>query len=154
MDDSIVLRDVEEVDKNTWLKLWEGYLVTQNAVGLKTEITERTWSRLTDPAMKDMGCLVAVDASDNIPVAFATYVISCNTWSLNPGMYLEDLYVDDNARNRGIGTGLIRRLEEICKERGYSRLFWYTEADNVGAQSVYNKIAKCTGQLIYKMSFT
>ena len=153
-DEGFQLRTLEEGDKSEWLRLWQGYLVTQKAEGLAHEITERTWERLISTETKDMGCVVAVIAGENAPIAFATYVVSCNTWSLNPGMYLEDLYVGERARRRGVATALIRRLEEMCKEKKYSRLFWYTEGDNETAQRVYNRITKSTGQLIYKISFT
>ncbi len=67
-------------------------------------------------------CLLA--EADGVPVAYAIYFRSYSTWLAVPGIYLEDLYVKPEYRQKGIGTALLARLAHQCKENGYGRLEW------------------------------
>lgn len=149
-----LVRGILVEDKPRWLSLWAGYLASLDASGLDKRITENTWKRLITPEQQDMHCLVAVRKADNLVVGFSTYVITLNTWSINPGMYLEDLFVDSCVRKKGVGSLLINSLKQMCKEKQYSRLFWLTGGDNYNAQSLYNKLAKETKEKMYKIVFT
>jgi len=53
--------------------------------------------------------------------------------------YLEDLFVDPEARGRGIADALIEICAERCRERGMPALQWLTAPDNHRAQKVYNR---------------
>jgi GNAT superfamily N-acetyltransferase len=53
--------------------------------------------------------------------------------------YLEDLFVDPNARGRGIADALIEICAERCRELGMPALQWATAPDNHRAQQVYNR---------------
>lgn len=55
------------------------------------------------------------------------------TWLLN------DLYVDANARGQGIAAALLRQAKEFGMETSARWLLLQTGADNVTAQSVYEK---------------
>jgi GNAT superfamily N-acetyltransferase len=53
--------------------------------------------------------------------------------------YLEDLFVDPEARGRGIADGLIEVCAERCRELGMPAMAWQTAPDNHRAQQVYNR---------------
>jgi GNAT superfamily N-acetyltransferase len=53
--------------------------------------------------------------------------------------YLEDLFVDPEARGRGIADALIEICAERCRELGMSAMEWLTAPDNYRAQKVYNR---------------
>lgn len=59
---------------------------------------------------------------DGEPAGFALFFPSFSTWLGRPGLFLEDLYVRDWARGRGVGRALLARLARIAVERGYPRL--------------------------------
>ncbi|HEV2301408.1 MAG TPA: GNAT family N-acetyltransferase [Stellaceae bacterium] len=59
---------------------------------------------------------------DGEPVGFALFYPVFSTWLGRPGMFLEDLYVREVARRRGVGRALLARLAAIAVERGYGRL--------------------------------
>ena len=40
-----------------------------------------------------------------------------STWTGRPGIYLEDLFVDESKRGAGIGKALFRALGEVAKEK-------------------------------------
>jgi GNAT superfamily N-acetyltransferase len=59
---------------------------------------------------------------DAKPCGFSLFFTSYSTWEGRPGLYLEDIFVEDRARRRGVGRGLIADLAAIALERGYRRL--------------------------------
>src|SRR3954454_6292579 len=53
--------------------------------------------------------------------------------------YLEDLFVDPEARGRGIADALIEVCAERCRELGMPAMEWLTATHNYRAQKVYNR---------------
>jgi ribosomal protein S18 acetylase RimI-like enzyme len=53
--------------------------------------------------------------------------------------YLEDLFVDPEARGRGIADALIEVCARRCRELGMPAMQWQTAPDNVRAQQVYDR---------------
>jgi GNAT superfamily N-acetyltransferase len=56
------------------------------------------------------------------PAGTALFHTRFSTWLGRPGLYLEDLYVTDAARGRGVGRRLMARLAAIAIERGWGRI--------------------------------
>jgi GNAT superfamily N-acetyltransferase len=53
--------------------------------------------------------------------------------------YLEDLYVLEDSRGRGIADGLIGVCAERCRELAMPAMLWLTQPHNHRAQSVYDR---------------
>jgi GNAT superfamily N-acetyltransferase len=51
---------------------------------------------------------------------------------------LNDLYVEENARGRGIGRALIEATADVARRRGALHVEWATEPDNLTAQRLYD----------------
>jgi GNAT superfamily N-acetyltransferase len=58
------------------------------------------------------------------PVGFALFFHNYSTFLAQPGIYLEDLYVEPEARGRGYGKALLARLAALAKERNCGRVEW------------------------------
>lgn len=82
-------------------------------------------------------CLLA--EYDAHPVGFALFFRNYSTWRGRPGLYLEDLFVLEEYRGRGIAGALMRRLREIVVERGWGRMEWAVLNWNTPAQSFYRE---------------
>jgi GNAT superfamily N-acetyltransferase len=65
------------------------------------------------------GILAFLDAE---PAGLALFHLRFSTWLGRPGMYLEDLYVTEPVRGRGVGRRLMARLAAIAVERGWGRI--------------------------------
>ncbi|MCL1914454.1 MAG: GNAT family N-acetyltransferase [Eubacteriaceae bacterium] len=61
---------------------------------------------------------------DGIEVAFALYFTNFSTFLGKSGLYLEDLYVLEEHRSKGVGTAMLKKLASIAVERGYGRFEW------------------------------
>ena len=55
---------------------------------------------------------------------FALWFLNFSTWTGRHGIYLEDLFVDEERRGQGYGKALLIELARLCVERGYQRLEW------------------------------
>jgi GNAT superfamily N-acetyltransferase len=59
---------------------------------------------------------------DGEPAGCALFHARFSTWLGRPGLYLEDLYVTEEARGQGVGKRLMARLAAIAIERGWGRI--------------------------------
>ena len=57
-------------------------------------------------------------------IAFALFFTNFSTFLAQPGLYLEDLYVQPEHRGQHIGKALLTRLAALAVERGCGRFEW------------------------------
>ena len=67
---------------------------------------------------------VLVGEIDGTPSGFALFFQTFSTFEGKPGIWLEDLFVDPDARGSGLGRALLSRLAGLVIERGGARLEW------------------------------
>src|SRR5579863_1347605 len=80
-------------------------------------------------------CLIA--ELDGKPAGFALYFYNYSTWKGQPGIYLEDLFVEPELRGLGIGKALLERVAVVAVEKGCSRLQWQVLDWNTPAIDFY-----------------
>ncbi|MXY86501.1 MAG: GNAT family N-acetyltransferase [Chloroflexi bacterium] len=56
------------------------------------------------------------------PLGMALFFPHYSTWTGTPALYLEDLFVKEEARGTGAGFALMRALAVVASERGWKRL--------------------------------
>jgi GNAT superfamily N-acetyltransferase len=61
---------------------------------------------------------------DNKPVGFAMWFYTYSTFLGRHGIWLEDLFVNPEARGQGVGTAMLRRLARRCLEESLGRFEW------------------------------
>jgi GNAT superfamily N-acetyltransferase len=72
-------------------------------------------------------------------------------WSMLKGArigYLEDLYVLEDVRGRGIADALIAVCADRCRELGMPAMQWLTQPHNSRAQAVYDRTTAGTETLL------
>ena len=67
---------------------------------------------------------VVIADYDNKPAGFALFFHNYSTFLGRPGIYLEDLYVPEEMRGKGIGKVLLAHLAQLAVERKCGRLEW------------------------------
>jgi len=83
-------------------------------------------------------CIVAEHAG--AVVGFALFFHNFSTFLCRPGLYLEDLYVQPQARGTGLGKALLVRLAQIALERGCGRFEWCVLDWNMSARAFYESM--------------
>ena len=83
---------------------------------------------------------VLLACDENQILGFALYFRTFSTFLGRQGIYLEDLFVREFARGRGIGESLLRRIARITLEIGGGRLEWAVLDWNKTAISFYKKM--------------
>ena len=78
---------------------------------------------------------------------------ACLYWhftSLVPAetVLMNDLYVDERARGRGLGRALIEASAAVARQRGAHRLEWVTQPDNRTAQRLYDSTGAARSEWI------
>ena len=58
------------------------------------------------------------------PAGFALFFHNFSTWLGKPGLYLEDLFVPESMRGKGIGKALLLHLAGITRKRDCGRMEW------------------------------
>jgi len=77
---------------------------------------------------------------DGEVVAFALFFTNFSTFLAQPGLYLEDLYVQPAHRGRGIGQALLQRLGALAVQRGCGRFEWSVLDWNANAIRFYERM--------------
>ena len=73
-------------------------------------------------------------------VAFALFFTNFSTFLGQPGLYLEDLYVQPSHRGSGLGKALLQHLGGLAVERGCGRFEWCVLDWNENAIRFYEKM--------------
>lgn len=144
---TLLIRDAAPADETAWRGLWAGYLAFYK-VDLDPAVTSRTWARLMDPAAPLSGRLAF--EGDRL-LGFALHHHHCSTWVMGDDCYLEDLFVTDAARGKGVGRALIDDLIALSKTRGWHRLYWHTDESNARARALYDSYAPYDGHVRYRL---
>ncbi|TME91959.1 MAG: GNAT family N-acetyltransferase [Chloroflexi bacterium] len=77
---------------------------------------------------------------DGKAVGFALFFHNYSTFLARPGLYLEDLYVLESHRGKGIGKALLAHLAKMAVERGCGRMEWAVLDWNVEAIGFYERL--------------
>lgn len=72
--------------------------------------------------------------------AMALWFLSFSTWDGVAGIYLEDLFVRNRFRRRGLARALLAELAAECVDGGYTRLSWAVLNWNSKAIALYDGV--------------
>tara|TARA_B100000614_G_C14400575_1_gene433540 strand:+ start:184 stop:615 length:432 start_codon:yes stop_codon:yes gene_type:complete len=142
-----MIRNIEIKDKEQWKKLYHGYADFYQ-VTISEQILETIWDWLHD-TNHDLNALVY--EIDNSIVALAHYRRMPSPLRGKYIGFLDDLYVDPQFRGKKIGEKIIKKLNDISKERNWGLIRWITRNDNHNAKSLYDKVAKKSTWEVYEL---
>ena len=81
---------------------------------------------------------VARDENNNI-VGYVTMFYAYYTW-VGKSLYMDDLYVCERYRGKGLGTALINKVISAAKDENCSRLRWQVSSWNEPAIAFYKSL--------------
>jgi GNAT superfamily N-acetyltransferase len=74
------------------------------------------------------------------PVGFALYSYTFSSFRGLPGIYVEDLFVEQTYRGGGVGKALLVHIAKLARERGCARLEWSVLNWNERAMEFYQDL--------------
>ncbi|OAX42614.1 acyl-CoA N-acyltransferase [Rhizopogon vinicolor AM-OR11-026] len=80
-----------------------------------------------------------------IALGMALYFFNFSTWTGKPGLFLEDLFVSPDARNKGVGKALFAELGKVAQEKKCARLDWSVLKWNTPSIAFYEKALEAKG---------
>ena len=83
---------------------------------------------------------VAIGYCEGKPVGFVLFFHNYSTFLGRPGLYIEDLFVDEAHRRRGFGRALLLYVAQLANERRCGRLEWAVLDWNEPAVNFYRKL--------------
>ena len=127
------IREIEKKDFEELIKLFQEFAHF-----------EKLPDKMTN-SVKQMQCeaefingYVVLDNGNRI-VGYVTYFYAYYTW-IGKSMYMDDLYVKQEYRGKGIGSILIKKVIEKAKIDGCQKLRWQVSEWNKPAIEFYKKL--------------
>ena len=74
-----------------------------------------------------------------VAVGYATWFLTYSTFLARPTMYLEDLFVREDARASGAGSALFEHVRTLGAHRGCGRMEWQVLDWNMLAREFYQR---------------
>jgi GNAT superfamily N-acetyltransferase len=145
MTDTVV-RPLANADAARWRELFTAYGVFYETE-FSDDVLDRVWAQLLADGSGIDGLVAERDGQ---PVGIAHYRSHPDTFSGGRDWFLDDLFVDPEARGAGAGRALIEAIAERSAGTGGS-LRWITADDNHTAQALYEKVATRTRWVMYEV---
>lgn len=143
---TITVRPIDAEDKARWQELWHGYLTFYEAP-IDDANTAALWDRLM--TADDPNCLVACTGDGTI-IGIVQYLFHGTTWTVRDKCYLQDLFVDPEARIGGAGRALIEAVYEKAADANASEVYWMTQQFNSVGRVLYDRVGELTPFIKYR----
>ena len=103
---------------------------------------------------KKIRLFVALDGKN--PVGYALYFFTYSSFVAKPSLYLEDLFVLEEFRKRGVGFSLFRRCVDEAIARGCGRMEWSVLSWNQKAMDFYERLGakRLSDWYVYRLDET
>lgn len=148
INEKIKIVPLEQISQSQWLPLWQAYQEFYKTK-LNEELNNFTWQRLTNPGFNQMYGFAAMLGQQVVGIVHVVEHDSC--WTLRPYAYLQDLFTGKEYRGQGVARGLIEHIYQVAQQRNCERVYWLTQESNHQAQVLYNKVARKTEFIQYRM---
>lgn len=102
-----------------------------------TERNRRFFTRFLNPS--EEGLLLGAWV-DGTLVGFATLYWFFSSTKATDTVLMNDLFVKEGIRGKGIGRALIQSALDEARRRGAAHLEWFTAPDNATAQRLYDSV--------------
>ncbi len=91
-------------------------------------------------ALSEGHCHVLIAEWEGEPCGLALYFFNFSTFLGRRGVYLEDLFVREQHRGKGVGKALLARLARIAKDNDWGRLEWWVLDWNAPSIAFYRSL--------------
>ncbi|WP_449041832.1 N-acetyltransferase family protein [Paracoccus sp. (in: a-proteobacteria)] len=142
----IEIRPLRPEDAAEWRRLWTGYLEFYKTT-VPEEVYATTFSRLLGDDPQDFNGFLALVGGR--PMGLVHFLFHRHCWKIENVCYLQDLYVDPQARGTGLGRKLIEAVYAAADANGTPAVYWLTQDFNTTGRRLYDRIAQVTPFIRY-----
>ena len=115
-----MIRGARPEDAAAIIRLVRGLAAYENEPPASVKITEADIHRDGFGDARRFECLMA--ELNGVSVGFALFFYNYSTWEGRAGLYIEDLFVEEQARGHGLGRGLMAAVAKLAMERNCGRV--------------------------------
>ncbi|MDR1509444.1 MAG: GNAT family N-acetyltransferase [Synergistaceae bacterium] len=101
------------------------------------ELVTATAADILDSLFGKKQAEAVLGEADSRPAAFALFYPVYSTFLGRANLFLEDLFVREEFRDRGFGREILAHVAKIAVERGAARLDWYVLDENENGAAFY-----------------
>lgn len=133
---NIIIRKAEQKDAKLILKL-----ITELAIyeKLENEVIASV-SDIEREIFENNSAVVYIAEYNSEPVGYSLHFYTFSTFLAKRGIYLEDLFVLEKFRGKGIGKALLKNIAKEAIENNYGRVEWSVLDWNAPAIDFYKSI--------------
>lgn len=142
----VLVRRLRKEDGEEWRRLWASYQ-SFYGVSLPETVTQANWERFFSESEPIFAFIAEVD--DEI-VGLVHFLFHRSTWLVDDTCYLQDLFVAEDQRGRGVARALIASVYAEADRRGGGQVYWLTHQSNGPGRRLYDRIASNAGFLLYE----
>lgn len=143
---NITIRPLQPSDRADWNRLWTGYL-DYYETSVPQAVYDSTFARLLGNDPQDFNGLIAIVGGR--AMGLTHYLFHRHCWKIENVCYLQDLYVDPQARGTGLGRKLIEAVYAAADANGTPAVYWLTQDFNKTGRQLYDRIGKLTPFIRY-----
>ena len=158
MKDNVVFREEDGfhlcrfddvADREAFCRLLNEYMC--DPMGDAEPLDENGLKRLVDGMAAHPSSVTLMLTCEGRTVGLVNGFFNFSTFKAMPFLSIHDVYVDKACRGRGLGRRLMRKMTEIARDNGCSKLTLEVREDNAPARRVYS--GEGYGECDHKMSF-
>lgn len=134
--DDLLIDKLKPEDREVWEKMWQDSVSEHGSI--TTDAVEQTWTFIMSGIPLGIHGLCA--RLDGELVGFLHYVLHPVAGATQPVCYMQDVFVPESQRRKGIASHLIAALAHFCKQQEWERIYWLVDQNNKPAQELYQDI--------------
>jgi GNAT superfamily N-acetyltransferase len=137
LEENITIRNLEKREFSCFKKLMKKfYSYARNSLP-----EEEKLKKLFDKSVDNEINLIFIGAFDNEKLAgIVSLTFGESTYKILPFAWCDDLYVEEDYRNKGIGRKLLEKAREIAESKNCSNILIGAGKDEVELHKFYNSI--------------
>ncbi len=151
MSPKFTIRKATRSDSKSFLKLISAFAKFED----KEPPDEKARNRIIRDIFEKKLARLLVAASGRKLIGYALYFYTYSSFTARPTLYLEDLFVLEDTRRRGLGKALFTKCVEEAINHGCNKMEWAVLPWNRNAIDFYEKLgAKKLDLLAYELDLS
>lgn len=139
------IRPCKKSDQKAYIKLnreFMNYEIGDNIFWDQVKnSTEKTFEKVFQEAMDspDLITIWILEVEGEM-IGFVNLLTIYSIWSYGKALIIDDIYIREEQRGRGIGKEVMDAVVQYAKEKEYKRIQFQAEKNNEKAQAFYRKL--------------